>query len=54
GSQARKVLAEWFHFYNWHRPHSTFDGQRPMDIYRAERPEGGGHAPLPLLALNAA
>jgi len=54
GSQARKALSDWFHFYNWRRPHSTFDGQRPMDIYRAERPEGGGHAPLPLLALNAA
>ena len=46
GSQARKALADWFAFYNEVRPHSAFDGRRPMDVYRENRPEGGGHAPL--------
>jgi hypothetical protein len=24
-------LAEWQHFYNWHRPHSSLDGKTPTD-----------------------
>lgn len=34
GSQARRALEHWFHFYNEQRPHTAFDGQRPMDVYR--------------------
>ncbi len=26
-------LAEWQHFYNWHRPHSSLGGKTPMDRY---------------------
>ena len=34
GSQARQALGNWFHFYNERRPHTAFDGRRPMDVYR--------------------
>jgi len=34
GSQARQALGNWFHFYNEQRPHTAFDGRRPMDVYR--------------------
>jgi putative transposase len=37
GSQARQALANWFHFYNKRRPHTAFDGRRPMDVYREGR-----------------
>ncbi|MCA1984949.1 MAG: integrase core domain-containing protein, partial [Desulfovibrio sp.] len=33
GSQARQALGDWFRFYNHRRPHSCFDGRRPMDVY---------------------
>ncbi len=33
GSDARDELGTWFHFYNWQRPHSFFDGGRPMEVY---------------------
>ena len=33
GSHARDELGKWFHFYNWKRPHSYFDGKRPMEVY---------------------
>ena len=46
GSQARKALGDWFAFYNERRPHSAFDGLRPMDVYRGLTPRRGGHAPL--------
>ena len=34
GSQARQALGHWFRFYNEQRPHTAFDGRRPMDVYR--------------------
>lgn len=34
GSQARQALGDWFRFYNEQRPHTAFDGHRPMDVYR--------------------
>jgi len=34
GSQARQALENWFRFYNKQRPHTAFDGRRPMDVYR--------------------
>ena len=33
GSQARQALGNWFRFYNEQRPHTAFDGCRPMDVY---------------------
>lgn len=33
GSQARQALGNWFCFYNEQRPHTAFDGRRPMDVY---------------------
>lgn len=33
GSHAREELGKWFHLYNWRRPHSFFDGKRPMEVY---------------------
>ncbi len=38
GSQARDELGRWFHFYNWKRPHSHFDGRRPMEVYYENDP----------------
>lgn len=26
-------LAEWQHYYNWHRPHGSLNGKSPMDRY---------------------
>jgi putative transposase len=40
GSQAREALDNWFRFYNEQRPHTAFDGRRPMEVYR-----GGQRAP---------
>ena len=34
GSQAREALDDWFRFYNEQRPHTAFDGRRPMEVYR--------------------
>ena len=35
----KKILAEYFHFYNTERPHQTFDGATPLEVYR--RSTGG-------------
>jgi putative transposase len=34
GSQARQAIGNWIRFYNELRPHTAFDGRRPMDVYR--------------------
>jgi putative transposase len=34
------TLAWWFEFYNNRRPHKTFDGRKPMEIYQQFKPEG--------------
>ncbi|MYL85332.1 transposase [Desulfovibrio aerotolerans] len=34
GSQAREALDDWFRLYNEQRPHTAFDGLRPMEVYR--------------------
>ncbi|XXJ20279.1 IS3 family transposase [Desulfovibrio caledoniensis] len=42
GSDLRSALAWWFDSYNNRRPHKTFDGRKPMEIYQARpKPEGG-------------
>ena len=33
GEHLRKALGKWFDFYNLERPHSTFDGQTPHEVY---------------------
>lgn len=33
GLQARRDIGEWLAFYNAKRPHSTFDGQTPDEVY---------------------
>lgn len=40
GSELRRSLAWWFNFYNSRRPHSVFNGKKPMEIYQNELPEG--------------
>lgn len=32
-SQLHDLLAEWQHYYNWERPHSSLGGKTPMDKY---------------------
>jgi len=33
GSEARSAIGKWIDFYNTKRPHSTFDGQTPDEVY---------------------
>ena len=33
GQQARREIADWLDFYNHDRPHSTFDGLTPREVY---------------------
>ena len=33
GAELREALGKWFDFYNFERPHSTFDGQTPHEVY---------------------
>jgi putative transposase len=40
GSDLRRSLAWWFDFYNSRRPHSVFNGRKPMEIFQNELPEG--------------
>ena len=49
GSQARTQLGVWLKHYNQTRPHSTFDGQTPDEVYHFSRlqrptPEEKKHA----------
>ena len=37
GLQARKDIGEWLVFYNAQRPHSTFDGQTPDEVYSGKQ-----------------
>jgi len=32
--ELRKSLAKYFHFYNQERPHQTFDGATPLEVYQ--------------------
>ena len=41
GSDLRRSLAWWFDFYNSRRPHSVFNGRKPMEIFHNQLPEGG-------------
>jgi putative transposase len=33
GGQARAEIGAWLEFYNHHRPHSTFNGRTPDEVY---------------------
>jgi len=33
GSQARATIGQWIDFYNTQRPHSSFDGRTPHEVY---------------------
>ena len=33
GSEARAVIGEWINFYNTERPHSTYNGRTPHEVY---------------------
>jgi len=35
GSETRAGLGKWIVYYNGERPHSTFDGQTPNEVYAA-------------------
>lgn len=35
----RKALRAYFHFYNCERPHQTFDGATPLEIYQQSKEE---------------
>jgi len=35
GSQARVEISAWMEFYNRARPHSTFNGQTPAEVYNS-------------------
>ena len=37
----RKALKRYFHFYNTERPHQTFDGATPLEVYQQSLAEGG-------------
>ena len=32
--ELRKALRKYFHFYNTERPHQTFDGATPLEVYQ--------------------
>ena len=38
GSQKHKILRDWFQFYSMQRPHTAFDGRRPMEVYCERNP----------------
>ncbi|PHZ85075.1 hypothetical protein CRD36_08515 [Paremcibacter congregatus] len=44
GLQARQNIGSWLTHYNRTRPHSTFNGQTPDEIY-TQKIENQGHAP---------
>ena len=44
GVQARKQIGAWLKHYNQTRPHSTFNGQTPDEVYNKEKIYQG-HAP---------
>jgi len=40
GLQARKLIGQWLTHYNTKRPHATFDGQTPDEVYHEHKVEG--------------
>jgi len=44
GLQARQNIGSWLTHYNQARPHSTFNGQTPDEVY-TQKIENQGHGP---------
>jgi len=40
GAQARADIGNWIEFYNHKRPHSTFNGQTPSEVYNVSHIQG--------------
>lgn len=40
GAQARQQIGAWLSHYNQSRPHSTFDGQTPDEVYHLSHTQG--------------
>ena len=40
GQQARQDIGSWISFYNQSRPHSTFDGRTPEEVYNQNQSQG--------------
>ncbi len=40
GLQARQSIGQWLSHYNTKRPHSTFNGQTPDEVYHGLQMEG--------------
>lgn len=40
GVQARAEISAWIDFYNHHRPHSSFDGRTPNEVYNEVKFQG--------------
>lgn len=40
GAQARQQMGAWLSHYNQSRPHSTFDGQTPDEVYHLSHTQG--------------
>lgn len=45
GLHARQEIGEWIRFYNDQRPHSTFNGKTPAEVYNGH-PYKGQYTPL--------
>ena len=45
GFTAKRVIKNWFRFYNTERPHSALDGKPPQEVYWSRLPSPG-HAPV--------
>ena len=49
--QAKFLIGNWISHYNWDRPHSTFDGQTPHEVYlKIENLNGLSHIETKLAA----
>jgi putative transposase len=45
GAEARVGIGRWIDYYNTSRPHSTFDGRTPAEVYSGREAPFPGHAP---------
>ena len=41
GREAKSLIGNWMMHYNTNRPHSTFDGQTPHEVYVKMKPLNG-------------
>jgi len=40
GFVAERIIGDWLDFYNTQRPHSSFDGKTPQEVYDGGGPDG--------------